>query len=386
MQSSVDIAVAGEKLRIPHVTQATIRSALDEFDRVLRGTQKWADWETKKSQLYAISDQGMLYPPKQILSMATGVPVSHFSGGVQTNAYLENLGFGIVRLPNGSLPFGGGEPPTFVLGRIYHRQTEIHHRFGGSRQSGIAPSSKVPAIFIFTGESGEQYGYFDGRDELGMFSYTGEGQVGDMEFKRGNLAIRDHAANGQALHLFKSLGKGKGQEYLGEHTYGGHAIRQGPDKDGTQRDIIVFQLVPVALLDEESVTLPEDEATDGPAPTSLEEARKRALEAIYDSSNEMGRAALRKLYRRSKRVKDYVLLRAEGICESCRQPAPFKRKDGSAYLEPHHTTRVSDGGLDHPRYVAAICPACHRHIHHGVGGEEKNLELIFAIAAKEPEA
>ncbi len=382
----IGIAVAGEKLRIPHVTQATIRSAFDEFDRVLRGTHKWEDWETKKSQLYAISDQGLLYPPKQILSMATGVPVSDFSGGVQTNAYLENLGFSIVRLPNGSPRFGGGEPPKFALGRVYHRQTEIHDRFGGSRQSGIAPSSRVPAIFIFTGDSGEQYGYFDGRDELGMFSYTGEGQVGDMEFKRGNLAIREHAANGQALHLFKSRGKGKGQEYLGEHAYGGHTMRRGPDREGAQKNIIVFQLVPVALLDEESIASPDDEVTEDPAPTNLEEARKRAIEAVCDTGNEMGKAALRKLYRRSKRVKDYVLLRAKGICESCQQPAPFKRKDGSAYLEPHHTTRVSDGGLDHPRYVAALCPACHRHIHHGVGGDEMNLELISAIAAKEAEA
>ncbi|MCO4890900.1 HNH endonuclease [Cupriavidus sp. WGtm5] len=359
---------------------------MDEFDRVLRGTQKWEDWETKKSQLYAISDQGKRYPPKQILSMATRVPVSRFSGGEQTSAYLENLGFSIVRLHNGSSPLSGSEPPRFALGRVYDRRTEIHDRFGGSRQSGIAPSSKVRAIFIFTGESGQQYGYFDGRDELGIFSYTGEGQVGDMEFKRGNLAIREHAANGQALHLFKALGKGKGQEYLGEHAYGGHTIRRGTDREGAQRNIIEFQLVPVALLDEESITFPEDEATDDSAPTTLEEARKRAIEAINDFGNEVGKAALRKLYRRSKRVKDYVLLRAGGICESCQRPAPFKRKDGTAYLEPHHTTRVSDGGLDHPRYVAAICPACHRHIHHGAGGYEKNLELTSAIAAKEPEA
>ncbi|WP_439684007.1 HNH endonuclease [Cupriavidus oxalaticus] len=359
---------------------------MDEFDRVLRGTQKWEDWETKKSQLYAISDQGKLYPPKQILSMATSVPVSRFSGGEQTNAYLESLGFSIVRLPDGSPTFAGFEPPKFALGQVYHRQAEIHDRFGGSRQSGIAPSSKVPAIFIFTGESGKQYGYFDGRDELGIFSYTGEGQVGDMVFKRGNLAIREHAASGQALHLFKSLGKGKGQEYLGEHAYGGHTIRRGLDREGTKRDVIVFQLVPVVLLDEASITSSEGEPTEQAPPPSLEEARKRALEAIYDSGNEMGKAALRRLYQRSKRVKDYVLLRAAGICESCRQPAPFKRKDGSAYLEPHHTTRVSDGGLDHPRYVAAICPACHRHIHHGVGGDQKNLELISAIAAKETEA
>ncbi len=358
-------------MRIPHVTQATIRSALDKFDRELRGSKKWGDWETKKSQRYAISDRGMLYPPKQILSMATGVPVSRFSGGDQTSAHLKGLGFSIVRLPNECMPFEGRELPQFVLGGVYHRQAEIHDRFGGSRQSGIAPSSKVPAIFIFTGESGEQYGYFDGRDELGVFSYTGEGQVGDMVFKRGNLAIRAHAANGQALHLFKSLGKSKGQEYLGEHAYAGHDVRRGPDREGTQRNVIVFQLVPVALLDEANIASPEDAALDEPAPTSLEEARKRALEAVHHFGNEVGQTALRKLYRRSKRVKDYVLLRAEGFCESCQKPAPFKRKDGSAYLEPHHTTRVSDGGLDHPRYVAAICPACHRHIHHGIGGDEK---------------
>ncbi|WP_354686718.1 HNH endonuclease signature motif containing protein [Cupriavidus necator] len=313
------------------------------------------------------------------MSIATGLPVSGFSDSVQTSAHLGRLGFNIVRLPNERISY-----PKFVLGQNYHRQNEIHDRFGGNRQGGIATSGKVPAIFLFTEESGERYGYIDGRDELGVFSYTGAGQVGDMEFKRGNLAILEHATNGQALHLFKSLGKGKEKEYLGEHTYAGHTIRRGPDKNGSQRNVIVFQLVPVALTDEEGLASLEEEVGEVSETIGLEEARKRALEALQDGGNEVGKEALRKLYRRSKRVRDYVLLRAEGICESCRKPAPFKRKDGSAYLEPHHTTRVSDGGLDHPRYVAALCPACHRHIHHGVGGDEKNIELISAIAAKEP--
>jgi len=184
----------------------------------------------------------------------------------------------------------------------------------------------------------------------------------------------------------ESLGKGKGQKYLGEHAYAGHTIRLGADRDGAQRNTIVFHLVPVALLDDVATTPLEDEEPDELAPTDLAEARQRAIEAFHDSDSAPGRAALRRLYRRSKRVKDYVLLRAGGICESCQQPAPFKRKDGSAYLEPHHTTRVSDGGLDHPRYVAALCPACHRHIHHGVGGHEKNVELIATIEAKEADA
>jgi hypothetical protein len=71
----------------------------------------------------------------------------------------------------------------------------------------------------------------------------------------------------------------------------------------------------------------------------------------------------------------YVLARAGEVCESCGNPAPFLRKDGSPYLEPHHTRRVSDGGPDHPRWVGAICPNSHREIHYGEDGEEKNQRL-----------
>ena len=48
---------------------------------------------------------------------------------------------------------------------------------------------------------------------------------------------------------------------------------------------------------------------------------------------------------------------------------------GTPYLEPHHTTRLSDGGPDHPRCVGAICPYCHREIHFGENGAEKNINL-----------
>jgi hypothetical protein len=44
-------------------------------------------------------------------------------------------------------------------------------------------------------------------------------------------------------------------------------------------------------------------------------------------------------------------------------------------LEPHHTRRVSDGGLDHPSSVAGICPNCHRRVHHGRDGKQYNLAL-----------
>ncbi|MFG8677889.1 zinc-finger-containing protein [Pseudomonas aeruginosa] len=74
-----------------------------------------------------------------------------------------------------------------------------------------------------------------------------------------------------------------------------------------------------------------------------------------------------------------------GICESCEKPAPFLRKDGRAYLEPHHINRLSDGGLDHPLYVGAVCPACHREIHYGLGGADKNELLRQRVVSIEKE-
>jgi hypothetical protein len=73
--------------------------------------------------------------------------------------------------------------------------------------------------------------------------------------------------------------------------------------------------------------------------------------------------------------KAYVLKRANGHCEACKKAAPFLRKDGTPYLEPHHIKRVADGGPDHPRFVGAVCPTCHRIIHHGEGGVKLNAEL-----------
>ncbi len=52
----------------------------------------------------------------------------------------------------------------FKKGQTYIRR-ELHHQYGGSYQNGISPSSKNNLIFLFTGKSGEEYGYDDYWDE-----------------------------------------------------------------------------------------------------------------------------------------------------------------------------------------------------------------------------
>lgn len=100
------------------------------------------------------------------------------------------------------------EPIPFIPDQIYNRRNDIHAFYKGSWQGGICPSSKFPYIFIFSGRSGKQHGYRDGWDNPNVFSYTGEGQLGDMRFTKGNLALRDHLLNGKRVFLFENVSKG----------------------------------------------------------------------------------------------------------------------------------------------------------------------------------
>lgn len=269
-----------------------------------------------------------------------------------------------------------GELPSFVVGKMYTRKTEITGRYGGNGQSGIAQSRACPAIFVFMADSGEHYGYSDHFDERGWLTYTGEGRRGDMMLKGSNLAIVNHAADGRAMHVFVNQGSGK-CEYKGEFVYVSHALRRGPDRDGKDREIIQFHLMPVSsgsYIDLSALAV--EETTSESEEVSLEVLRQRALAAVQPVTTVADKAvALRQVYKRSQQVRRYVLARANGYCELCEQPAPFLRKDGSPYLETHHINRLSDGGLDHPDHMAALCANCHREVHLGEEAEMHMKQL-----------
>lgn len=70
-------------------------------------------------------------------------------------------------------------------------------------------------------------------------------------------------------------------------------------------------------------------------------------------------------YQRDPAVKEWVLREANGCCECCKRPAPFLAQDGAPYLEVHHVIPLSSGGPDTTQNTVALCPNCHREIHHG---------------------
>jgi len=165
------------------------------------------------------------------------------------------VGAVLLTLPNTRV--AGAAPPHVVLaaaplswdlvaGATIPR-TELHDRYGGSRQGGTIPSRTSPNIFLFLDKKiGGAHGYYDGWAG-DRFYYTGHGQTGDQELRRGNRAVLDHAATGKALRVFRGV---RGQvTYLGEFRLDEQRpwFRMEAPEIGTNatRQVIVFRLVPV---------------------------------------------------------------------------------------------------------------------------------------------
>lgn len=268
----------------------------------------------------------------------------------------------------------------FTEGVEYSRARDVHEQYGGQTQGGISTPSGKPYIFIFTGKSGEQHGYADGWVNDDVFTYVGEGQIGDMRFAAGNKAIRDHALEGKDLLLFEALGKSKPVRFLGRFACQSWEIVVGPDKSGADRNAIRFHLVKLPT----TTTLETEAVPAEPGKEPLTTLRERAYAAARPQQTKQLTNSLASYRQRSAAVREYVLARAAGKCELTGISAPFQTKSGQPYLEVHHVRRLSDDGPDHPRYVAAICPTIHREIHFGAKGSALNDELEVKLKAIEP--
>jgi 5-methylcytosine-specific restriction protein A len=263
----------------------------------------------------------------------------------------------------------------FEVGRVYNRRTDIHSKYAGQQQGGIITPAEHALVFIITGEEGLEHGYADRHRPDGVFEYFGEGQVGDMVMQKGNRAIAEHSVAGKSLLLFQKTNAGL--RFEGEMVYEAHHIERALDRNGADRDAIVFELRPLEAINE-SVEL-----VATPVEVSLDALRETAMAA---ATNEVTKTATsqRNVYKRSEDVRNYVLARAKGHCQGCSVPAPFFRLDGSPYLEPHHLRRISDGGPDHPAFVIALCPNCHRRVHAGADGAKYNSSLLELMKTIEP--
>ncbi len=92
------------------------------------------------------------------------------------------------------------------------------------------------------------------------------------------------------------------------------------------------------------------------------------------------KAATTGRFARDANVIAWVLKAADGICEVCSSPAPFKRADGSPFLEVHHVRPLAEGGPDKTCNAVAGCPNCHRRLHDSADREQLRTRTISRVS------
>ncbi|MEY7847910.1 HNH endonuclease [Natrarchaeobius sp. A-rgal3] len=231
--------------------------------------------------------------------------------------------------------------PRFKPGKQY-RRTALHEKYDGMEQSGISPSNKVPVVFIFTGDTGELYGYEDEFDDDGTFYYTGEGQVGDQSLDRGNKALRQHQQDDRELHVFEKDSDGL-VTYIGQYVYESHEWETLPDKNGDDRQGIKFTLRPIEDIDTATgVVLPEGDQNPKRVKTTRSAPQRND-----------------KLVRDLKQIYNHT-------CQLCGD----RRLQGTdiGYSNGHHIKPLGKGhgGPDVPENLIILCPNHHDDFDNGM--------------------
>jgi hypothetical protein len=129
-------------------------------------------------------------------------------------------------------------------------KASIHSSVGGSGQHGMTSCLNGSAFLVFHNKTaGKKYGYdrWEGWQTDGSFRYTGQGVKGDQKFTRCNKSLLQMSALGKPIHLFQTDKKGNPYEYTGLVTLGDptYELKLAPDKNGNERQVIVFHLIPI---------------------------------------------------------------------------------------------------------------------------------------------
>ena len=234
--------------------------------------------------------------------------------------------------------------------------------FKCSPQGGMRKSNINNSLVIISNHINSIY---DDRWLGEVFHYTGMGMSGDqsLDFMQ-NKTLSQSQTNGVSVQLFEIF-EDKVYTYIGPVKLSDPPYKEiQPDQDGNDRYVWMF---PLKLVSGKQPTLPE---TKIETLVELKEKRAKKLsdEEIHNRAKQSSKKAGNRIvsatqFERSVWVSEYTKRKANGICQLCKQEAPFKKKDGEPYLETHHIIWLSEGGEDTIQNTVALCPNCHRKMH-----------------------
>lgn len=207
---------------------------------------------------------------------------------------------------------------------------------------------------------------YEGRWINDVLHFTGMGLEGDQRIDYAqNKTLVESRNNEIDIFLFEVFRQGdyifKGPVELAGEPY----QEEQPDINSNARQVWIF---PLKMVNQPSI-LPITETVHLTKQKQRQRIAKRLSDkellkrAICSRKSAGARNLLSTVFEANVYVAELAKRRAEGICQLCGQPAPFKDKMGEPYLEPHHIVWLSQGGEDNIENTVALCPNCHTKMH-----------------------
>lgn len=128
---------------------------------------------------------------------------------------------------------------------MFNTRREISDLLGGDTQKGIAPSTKINAILLFTNSERLYKDYFYPNESYQYCLYTGIGQVGNQDSIENNMYslnidVMNHIRNKKDLLLFES--RDSKYFFIGKYVLTETHQNIQPDKYNNLRRVFVFHL------------------------------------------------------------------------------------------------------------------------------------------------
>ena len=210
--------------------------------------------------------------------------------------------------------------------------------------------------------------------------YTGMGKNGDQTLEGNQNGTLFHSkGNGVELHLFEVL-EATQYIYRGIVNLVAEPYQEiQPDENGKKRHVWMFPIRPITGTPID--TIESFRANQERKRIQAESMPLRTLEKVAraNSTDKPGTRTIQSTeIIQDPFISEFVKRIANGKCELCRQPAPFKDKNGKPYLETHNVIWLTRGGADSISNTVALCPNCHRKMH--VVDDKKDVEFLLNIA------
>lgn len=252
---------------------------------------------------------------------------------------------------------------------------ELCSIFSCSTQGGMRRSHTTNTLVIVSNHIKSIY---DDRWMGDTFHYTGMGTKGDqsLDFAQ-NKTLTESNNNGISVHLFEVFVE-KEYSYIGQVKLSVKPyFEKQPAEDGLIRDACVF---PLRLEDGKSPII-NKEYSQKAFETKARKAKKLSNEEVEhrakSAKKKVGtRNTVSQQHERDPWVAEHAKRIANGICQLCQNPAPFKNKAGEPYLETHHIVWLAKGGEDTIKNTVALCPNCHRKMH--VQNDDRDIQILHA--------